>query len=249
VTNDDGIDARGLRTLARVASEAGLEVVVAAPHREASGASASLTAVEEHGRFLVRRSALEELPDVEAYAVEGSPAFITLTALRGAFGRVPDLVLSGVNHGPNTGHAVLHSGTVGAALTAATYGCPGLAVSMAAARPTHWDTAAGAARRVVDWMVAGGSAPALNLNVPDIPPAALRGLRPARLAPFGAVQTNVVEVVEGSVKIELAAVDEDHEPGTDTALLAEGWATVTALAAPCEQDVDLDDLVDGPGPR
>jgi 5'-nucleotidase len=247
VTNDDGIGSQGLLTLARVAFEAGLDVVVAAPHREASGSSAALTAVEEHGWFLVHRRTLDGLEDVPAFAVEGSPAFIALTALRGAFGPAPDVVLSGVNHGPNTGHAVLHSGTVGAALTASTYGCRALAVSMAAAGPTQWGTAAVVARRAVDWLVVQDEPSVLNVNVPDIPVERLRGLRPARLAAFGAVQTNVVEVDEGSVKLEFAEVEEDHEPGTDTALLAEGWATLTELVAPCERPADFPGLQDEPG--
>jgi 5'-nucleotidase len=121
VTNDDGIDSIGLRVLAGVAVEAGCEVVVAAPHTERSGSSAALTVLEEHGRLGVHEHRLAGL-DVRALGVEATPAFIAMVAARGAFGEPPDLVASGMNHGPNTGHAVLHSGTVGAALTAATFG-------------------------------------------------------------------------------------------------------------------------------
>src|SRR5205823_1633381 len=77
--------------------DAGLDVVVAAPTWDSSGASASLTVVEEDGRFLVEQRCYDELPDVPVFAVEGAPAFIARAGLRGAFGEPPDVVLSGIN--------------------------------------------------------------------------------------------------------------------------------------------------------
>ncbi len=67
----------------------------------------------------------------------------------------------------------------------------------------------------------------LNVNVPNVPLAEVRGLRPARLASFGAVQFNVVEKGEGYAKIGLSEMDAELETGTDAALVADGWATVT----------------------
>src|SRR3989442_413374 len=124
ITNDDGVKSTGIRVLATVAVDAGLDVVVAAPGWDSSGASASLTAVEHGGRLKLQRRILDGLDGVTAFAVEAAPAFIVRAAMTGAFGDPPDIVLSGVNHGPNTGRAVLHSGTVGAALTASTFGRP-----------------------------------------------------------------------------------------------------------------------------
>src|SRR5688572_27046081 len=125
VTNDDGVTSPGIAVLAQVAVECGLDVVVAAPSWDSSGASASLTAVEEGGRLLFHEEQVDGA-DVDAYGVEAAPAFIVRAAMSGVFGAAPDLVLSGVNRGSNTGHVVLHSGTVGAVLTGATYGLPGL---------------------------------------------------------------------------------------------------------------------------
>src|SRR5207245_30253 len=94
VTNDDGIDSEGLRVLALAAVEAGLEVVVAAPMMECSGASASLSAVEEDGRVVVEPRRLPGLAGAGAVlAVAGLPAFVALTAMGGAFGPPPDIVL------------------------------------------------------------------------------------------------------------------------------------------------------------
>ncbi|MDQ4007323.1 MAG: 5'/3'-nucleotidase SurE [Actinomycetota bacterium] len=247
VTNDDGIHTTGLLTLARVAVKAGLDVVVAAPHEEYSGSSASLTALEEHGRLIVHQQSLDGLDDVRALGVEASPGFIAFAAAYGAFGPPPDLVLSGVNHGPNTGNAVLHSGTVGAALTARTHGASALAVSNISPRPRHWDTAAAMAERSLSWLLdnTGDEPVTLSVNVPDLPLAEVHGLCTARLAAFGAVQADVGETGEGYVTMTFSEVDEEPEPGTDAYLLREGWATVTSLASPCEAGgVDLSALTD-----
>jgi 5'-nucleotidase len=249
VTNDDGIGSEGLRVLALVALEAGLDVVVAAPMREASGASASITAVEEDGRFVVESRDLAGLEEACAVlAVGGLPAFIALTGMRGAFGPPPDIVLSGINNGPNTGYAVLHSGTVGAALTASTFGARAMAVSVnvrtrtvsgagiaPSARSTpHWETAADLARRTLPVLLGAEPGTVLNVNVPNVALDDVRGFERARLARFGAVQTNVAERGEGYVKVALAEIDAEYEPGSDAALLAAGYATITPLSAVCE---------------
>ncbi|MGH9024269.1 MAG: 5'/3'-nucleotidase SurE, partial [Acidimicrobiia bacterium] len=151
ITNDDGIASHGLRALAEVAVAAGLDVVVAAPLENCSGASSSISAMESGGRFVVERRVWRGFQGTDVFGVGGLPAFIALTAARGAFGAPPDIVLSGINNGPNTGHAILHSGTVGAALTASTQGCRAMAVSITAGPTPHWDTAAGVADMVLPW--------------------------------------------------------------------------------------------------
>jgi 5'/3'-nucleotidase len=249
VTNDDGIDAEGVRRLALVAHEAGMDVVVAAPLTEASGSSASIAVVEEDGRVPVVRRELAGLPGVPAYAVAAPPAFITLIATREAFGPAPDIVLSGINRGANTGRSVLHSGTVGAALSAAAYGRPALAVSLDIVGPTgapgtahpqpavhaHWDTAARLAARLLPIL---SDQYVLSLNVPNLPPEEVRGLRQARLASFGAVQTSIAEAGEGMVRAEVDEPDAGVEADTDATLIAAGWACVTPLTPPREADVE-----------
>lgn len=245
ITNDDGIDSAGLVALAAAAVRAGLDVTVAAPHEESSGTSASLSALESGNELRYTERVLPDLVGVPAYAAVASPAMIAFVGTRGAFGTQPDVVLSGINNGPNTGHAVLHSGTVGAALTAASHGAAALAISLATSRAQHWPTAAAAADRVVAWF-ANHAQPGrvLNVNVPDIPLEQWRGFRPARLAPFGAVQAEVGERGHERVIVTLAEPADVPQPGTDVAALRDGWASLTALVAPCETALpDLSDPV------
>jgi len=251
VTNDDGIDSPGLRWLARALSDDGLDVVVAAPMREASGSSAAITATEQDGRVVVEERTLPNLEDVPTYAVAASPSFIVLIAARDAFGRAPDLVIAGINRGANAGFAVLHSGTVGAALTAAAHGFRGMAVSLDVLSPAntgggaggdavtdmvtandevrHWRTAAELAVSLVPTLRSSPVDTVLNLNVPDLPLNRVLGPCRAGLARFGQVQMNVAEVGKGYVRMALEESGSPKEAGTDLALLAEHYATVTPI--------------------
>jgi 5'-nucleotidase len=262
VTNDDGIGAPGLRRLAGAAAEHGLDVVVAAPLDESSGISAALTAVVQDGRVVVDRRAVATLDGVPAFGVGASPGYIVILATLGAFGPPPDMVLSGINRGANAGNAVLHSGTVGAALTAASAGLRAMAVSLDVLTPTagtaasggaaiaaldeaddearHWDTAAHLARDLFPAMAGAPAGTVINLNVPDRPPDRVRGLRRADLARFGQVSMTIAEAGEGYVRTSVQESETRPDPGTDLSLLAEGWATVTAIRTViADDDVDI----------
>ncbi|UDY35172.1 5'/3'-nucleotidase SurE [Dermatobacter hominis] len=237
VTNDDGVGAPGLAVLAGAAARLGFDVVVAAPAWDSSGASASVTAVLEEGRFTF---APHEVPgfDGPCLAVDAAPAFITRAAIAGAFGAPPDIVLSGVNAGLNTGHATVHSGTVGAAVTASVLDLPGIAFSLDVGAEPRWDTADRVVAAVLSSVLEERPGPSvLNVNVPDVAEDELRELRPARLAAIGAVTTTVTSVEQGSVLLEYAPSVGDVQPGTDVALLREGHATVTALHPMAEAEL------------
>jgi 5'-nucleotidase len=179
VTNDDGVDSQGLHVLA--ASLTGLgEVVVAAPDREYSGASAALGTLyrmqPEVQRFRVEGAQ-------QAWAVSGPPALCVLFARLGAFGPPFDLVVAGINPGANVGRSVYHSGTVGAAITARNGRMTGVAVSQAVKdigvegqgwdemiEGQCWETAGAVAARVVGALIAEPPAQpvVVNLNVPNL---------------------------------------------------------------------------------
>lgn len=248
VTNDDGIDSPGIHILAMSVREAGHDPIVVAPASDASGTSASITVPERGDQLEVAARELPGLAGVPAYAVAAPPALVTLIAIRGAFQVTPDLVASGINRGANTGHAVLHSGTVGAALTAAANGCPALAVSVETGlgrleRPPRWEAAARFVPVLLPVLEEASAPLVLNLNVPDLPADRVRGLREAKLARFGAVQTNV-EAGDGYVQLALTDTGAGQEPGTDAAWLAGGYATVSAITPIFEVvDVGLHRLV------
>jgi 5'-nucleotidase len=130
VTNDDGVESPGLHALAGALVAAGYDVVVAAPDRDMSGSSAAIGQIHVDEEIEAAPIELPGLEGVPAYAVDGAPGLCVLAARLGGFGDAPDLVVSGINPGCNTGRAILHSGTVGAALTGANFGCKGLAVSL-----------------------------------------------------------------------------------------------------------------------
>ncbi|RWZ49804.1 5'/3'-nucleotidase SurE [Labedella phragmitis] len=230
VTNDDGIDAPGIHVLAREARDAGHDVTVAAPALQSSGSSASIMAAEDDGGIAVERRTLDGLEDVPAFAVSGGPGLIALIAARGAFGAPADVVLSGINHGANVGRAILHSGTVGAALTAGLNGARAAAVSLDVGlhpEEFHWETAATAALAHIELLLAHPSGTVINLNVPNAPTN--RGVIEASLAPFGIVQTTLGESDEHHVRLAVEDLPNSPDPGTDAASLAEGWVTITRL--------------------
>jgi 5'-nucleotidase len=239
ITNDDGVDSEGLYTLAEAADACGLEVTVVAPSWDASGSSASMTAVAHEGRVAV--DTVGRGPgDATIYGVQGPPAFIVRAAMYGAFGPAPDVVLSGINRGLNTGRAVIHSGTVGAALTAATYGRRGLAIS-ADVDDDDWETAGRVANRALDWLLRSPEATVLNVNVPLCDATGLRGIRSTTLADTGTVQARVTETTGAYVSVSFVDSDGPPGPGTDAAALAEGWVSVTAIRALMEDTrFDLD---------
>src|SRR5690348_2886932 len=126
VTNDDGLSAPGLRALAAAVVREGHDVTVIAPVDDRSGAGTGL-AFDRAAPLSVRREMVAELPGVPFIGVDGTPALAVLLARLEAFAPRPFCVVSGINFGANTGRAILHSGTVGAALTAAAMGMSGLA--------------------------------------------------------------------------------------------------------------------------
>jgi 5'-nucleotidase len=251
VTNDDGIRSEGLRMLADAARSGGFDVTVVAPSFDASGSSASMTAAARDGRVVVEP--LDGTDGTTMLGVQGPPAFIVRAAMFGAFGPPPELVLSGVNRGLNTGRAILHSGTVGAALTAATYGRRALAISADFDPGAAWEPDGAVIAAAVGWTARVPEATVLNVNVPAAGRPARSGcpdglvtarVRAARLAVAGTVQGRVSDADRGFDSVVFDDASGQSEDGTDSAVLAEGYVTVTAIRAVVEDDrLDLDDLI------
>ncbi len=228
ISNDDGITAPGIQTLARAFIRAGHEVAVFAPDSQRSAASHSLTL----GRALTAKAKPIEGAAL-SYAVSGTPVDCVKLALHTLYTQA-EFVVSGINHGYNLGTDVLYSGTVGAAMEAALCGVPSMAVSLA---PQREDTYGLAADLAVELhaLLAQNPLPkgmVLNLNYPGVDRAL--GVRAVPLKATRYVDRYVEHVDErGERRYTLTGgMDENQEPGEDDfTYLRRGYATVTALTA------------------
>lgn len=226
LTNDDGVHSVGLHELAHMLAKR-YSVLVVAPEDQRSGAGTGIGFFDPIGGVTVEPVDIGEVP---AYSIAGPPGLAVMASMLGAFGDPPDLVVSGINAGINTGHSVVHSGTVGAVLTARTFGADGLAVSLAESEPWRWDTAAVVADVVVEWMFAEtNQLTTLNLNVPALDYSDLKGLRWADLDEFGYFRVAIADLPGQRLQFEVGAPDSGVDPASDTALLSYGFATLTPL--------------------
>jgi 5'-nucleotidase len=233
VTNDDGVHAPGIVALACAMREAMFDVIMVAPRGEMSGSSASMAAHNDEIHYA--RVAVDGWAD-PAYALDGAPALCVIAGVLGAFGPPPDIIVAGVNPGLNTGRSTLHSGTIGAALTAAAWGLSGLAVSIDIGSPTRWGTATDLACQAAVWLARAPKRTAINLNVPNLEPRQLRGVRHATLAPLGAMRTSIAEHTPGLIKLQLLPNTTPVPHNTDTAIVRDGYATVSLLTPPAAID-------------
>ena len=179
VTNDDGVESPGIHALAAALVADGHDVFVVAPLDDRSGRGAvDRPMIQGGGPPPVDSQVWDELPDLPVHAIDAPPAIAVFAACLGAFGDLPDVVTSGVNPGANTGHLVLHSGTVGAVLTGAGYGVPGIAVSIdwsiEQASTTGRSRLGSRRRRWSGSPSPTASARVLNVNVPNRPFAELQ---------------------------------------------------------------------------
>jgi 5'-nucleotidase len=239
LTNDDGVFAPGLHALAVALAGAGHEVRVVAPTTERSGASAGIGYLANGVEFDVTAHPIPDADGIPTFALDGPPALCVMLSMFEVFGERPDLVVAGINLGANCGRVVLSSGTVGAALLGQSFGLSALAVSQHDdGGPMHWATAAEVAVRTVGWLADAPPKTLLNLNVPNVELAALRGVRWGRLAAFGSTSTSVTGSVPGTVRIHITPREVALKPDTDTHLLDAGYATITGLVGVrAEQDV------------
>lgn len=175
ISNDDGIFALGIRTLANTLAEAGHQITVVCPDRERSATG--------HGLTLHKPIRAEEVtsvfhPSVQAWACSGTPSDCVKLALGALLDEPPEMVLSGINHGSNLGTDVLYSGTVSAAMEGLIEGIPSVAFSLTNYAGGDFQPAANFARVLVDQLsdCPLPQAMLLNVNVPAVPEAEIAGV-------------------------------------------------------------------------
>jgi 5'-nucleotidase len=237
LSNDDGIHAAGLRALADALSEIGT-ISILAPDREQSATSHALTL---HRPLRVQRIAENIL------SVDGTPTDAVLLGVHGFLKRRPDLVVAGINHGPNMGNDVLYSGTVAAASEGAFLGIPSIAISLATWKQADFGPAARVARNLVRGLVRRGlpARMCLNVNVPPIAWEAIRGVRVTRLGKR-VYRDVIVEKTDPRGKAYYWIGGEDptweHDEASDFTAVDEGFVSVTPLSFELTDDKELIDL-------
>ena len=224
VTNDDGITSGALYLLKQELQDLG-RVFIVAPDRDQSATSHSLT--------LYRPMRIDR-PEPDVFAVDGTPTDCVLIAAHGLLDEKIDLVVSGVNRGPNMGDDVFYSGTVAAAIEGAMQGVPGVAVSLAASGRADFLYACQFTRRLVGLVMERGLPPkcVLNVNVPQLRDDEIKGVRVTRLGKR-TYQDSLIERTDPRGRayywIGGDAPIWEPEEGTDFTAVDQGYVSVTPL--------------------
>jgi 5'-nucleotidase len=224
VSNDDGVYAPGLKQLADALLQIA-DVTVVAPDRNRSGVSNSLT-LEHPLRVVTAANGY--------YSVNGTPTDCVHIALTGLLKELPDMVVSGINEGSNLSDDVLYSGTVAAATEGRFLGLPAIAISLAGRRCLHYETAALVAKMLVERlrMQPLTALSLINVNVPDVPFAELKGIQVTRLGRRHIAEPSVQEEDPRGRKIYWIGqpgAEQEAGPGTDFYAVNAGYVSITPL--------------------
>ena len=229
LTNDDGINAPGMKVLQRIARSLSNDVWVVAPEGEHSGASHSLT--------LTAPLRLRKI-SAKKFAVEGTPTDCVMMAMNQVMAdNPPDLLLSGVNRGANMGEDVTYSGTIAAAMEGTLVGVPSIALSQSYAnrKVMHWPTAEQHASDIIRRLVAiGWSRDVLmNVNFPDCLPGDVKGVEVVRQGRRDFSALNIEQRIDARERpyywIGFRPIQGQPEEGTDIRATEEGRIAITPL--------------------
>jgi len=237
LTNDDGIHAPALRQLREALAPIG-RVITVAPDRDQSATSHSLTL---HRPFRIQQH------EADVYSVDGTPTDCVVTAFYGLLETRPDVVISGINHGPNMGEDVFYSGTVAAAIEGTLQGVPAIATSLATREASDFVDPARFVARLAARVLERGlpKRQLLNVNLPHRPWDQIRGVRLTRLGSRRYDDTLIRKVdprgrdyywIGGE-----APVWETLE-GSDFHAVSEGWVSVTPMRLDLTDDVALEEM-------
>ena len=224
LSNDDGYQAPGLKALADVLTGIA-DITVVAPERNRSGASNSLTL-----EYPIRAEEAEN----GFFSVNGTPTDCVHLAITGLLEEEPDMVVAGINEGPNLGDDVLYSGTVAAAMEGRFLGLPAIALSMNSYNPKNYRTGARVALELVRLVQREPlkTDAIINVNIPDIPYQELKGYRETRLGHRHKSEP-VVKSKDPRGRtiywVGPAGAEQDAGPGTDFYAVHQGYVSVTPL--------------------
>jgi len=240
LTNDDGIMAPGIQTLAAELRQAGHTLYVIAPDRERSAASHSLT---------LRTDIIVSKIGQDEYAVSGTPADCAVIAMQKILKDPVDLVISGINAGQNMGEDVLYSGTVAAAVEATLQGYKAIAVSINSYSDQKYEVAAQWMRRLLDLGIDRLVEPhcVLNINVPNLPLEEVKGIRLTRIGHrkyYNFIKITAEDENGFSYRIGGDQPVWDKAAGTDAEAVGNGYISITPLGFDLTHGGSFPELLD-----
>ncbi len=225
LTNDDGVESAGIRTLWEGLKDFA-DLAIVAPMKEQSGKGVSVTF---YGPIRVERG--DSFGNIPTWKVDGTPADCVKVALGGLLDWKPDLITSGVNHGSNAGRSILYSGTAGCVIQGTLQNVPGIAFSYTCSETKSFPQVKSYLVPIVDYVskhpLRGGTF--LNVNFPN---KTIQGVKMARQGlHFWHESPRKVKHREGHFEFHLDEVAHDHEehPESDIALLKGGFVTAVPI--------------------
>jgi 5'-nucleotidase len=247
LTNDDGIHSPGLHAVARAVCDLG-EIFVAAPQQQFSNSGRSHPPSSVRDKGIRKESIPVDCSSINAYALASTPAHSVMRAMVELVPRLPDLVISGINYGENMGSSITISGTIGAAIEAACFGVPALAVSLQTPREFHYtpsnvidfSVAASFARRFARAILSAGLPPdvdALKVDVPDdaTPDTPWRVTRVSRQSYYVPITDDLNDSQEQlEIDYEVGIDKNTLEPDSDIKALA-----VDRIVSVCPISIDM----------
>lgn len=237
ISNDDGFRATGIVELAKAISTLG-SITVVAPDQDRSGASNSLT---------LNSPLRPQIADNGFYYVNGTPTDCVHLAITGLIEHELDMVISGINSGPNLGDDVLYSGTVAAAMEGRFLGKPAIALSLAGETPSHYATAVQVALKIIPELLAANISNELllNINIPDVPFDELNGYEVTRLGNRHKSEP-VIQTKDPRGKeiywVGAVGAEQDAGSGTDFYAIKQNKVSITPLSVDLTAHKQLDNV-------
>ena len=224
LSNDDGIQAIGLKYLADSLSKIG-KITVVAPNRNHSASSNSLTLDRP-----IRAQKLSE----NWYSVDGTPTDCVHLAITGLINEEPNIVVSGMNAGANLGDDVIYSGTVAAAMEGRFLGLPAVAISITSFQPSYFEDAAQMSYEMISKLTTTQlpNDVIININIPDLPKDEINGIQTTRLGNRHKAEP-VIQAEDPRGKpiywVGAAGPEQDSGPGTDFHAIKNGYVSVSPM--------------------
>lgn len=228
ITNDDGYQSPGVHAIREKLIEQGFETITITPDRNMSGTSHSLT--------FTRPLKIQKMSEDFYYIVDGTPAdcvHLGINIILG--GQKPDILVSGINTGPNIGNDVFYSGTVGAAREGCLFGIPSIALSVSSSKNPDYKTVAELAIPIIKTVSIYGlpKGTFLNVNIPTIPKQQIKGYLLTKQG-RSAYKEEIVKYLSPSKEEYYwiggeEELTEECQPGTDYTAIKEGYVSITPI--------------------